>query len=135
MVDGVSDEKLRRYREVCGFAPDGPLPVTYPHILAWSAAFRLMRGRDFPLPVIGLVHIGNVIEQTRPLSTADKLAITVAWDNLRDHDRGRAVDVVTVATVDGRRVWRERSAYLRRTRRTEKAGERSADQIPTPRLT
>lgn len=137
MVDGVSEEKLRQYREICGFAPDGPLPITYPHIMAWSAMFRLMRGRDFPLPLIGLVHIGNIIEQARPLSTSDKLAITVGWDNLRDHERGRAVDVVTVGTVDGRRVWRERSAYLRRTRRADNAIQRSpaTGQIPTPRLT
>jgi acyl dehydratase len=137
MVDGVSDEKLRRYREVCGFAPVGPMPVTYPHILASSAMFRLMRGRDFPLPLLGLVHIGNVIEQTRPLSTSDKVELTVAWANLRDHARGRAVDVVTVATMNGRAVWRERSAYLRRMRGAPRASEWSPadDQIPTPRQT
>src|SRR5215475_9804352 len=110
MVDAVTDAQLRRYLEVCGYPADAKvLPATYPHILAWPPMFRLMRSRAFPLPLIGLVHIGDVIEQCRLLSTQDRLDFTVHWENLRDHERGRAVDVVTEAAVGGQRVWRESS--------------------------
>jgi acyl dehydratase len=135
MVDTVTDAQLRRYREVCGYPADAQtLPPTYPHILAWPPMFRLLRSRDFPLPLIGLVHIGNVIEQCRPLSTQDKLDFTVRWENLRDHERGRAVDVVTQASVDGQRVWREASSYLRRSRHPARAADRgqAKAEIPQP---
>jgi hypothetical protein len=131
MVNGVTDSQLRRYREICGFrADDSVLPPTYPHIQAWPAMFRLLRSREFPLPLIGLVHISNVIEQTRPLSTQDKLDFTVGWTNLRDHERGRAVDVVTEATVDGAVVWRETSSYLRRNRNPAAATDRTPSAPP-----
>jgi acyl dehydratase len=127
MVDAVTDPQLRRYLEVCGYPADAKvLPATYPHILAWSPMFRVLRSRAFPLPLIGLVHIGNVIEQCRPLSTQDKLDFTVGWENLRDHERGRAVDVVTEATVDGQRVWRESSTYLRRSRQPSRPADRNS---------
>jgi acyl dehydratase len=48
----------------------------------------------------------------------DNLDMAVQWENLRDHERGRAVDVLAQATVDGRVVWRERSTYLRRAGRS-----------------
>jgi hypothetical protein len=132
MVDGVNDDRLRRYLDVCGFTADRTtVPATYPHIMAWPAMFRMLRGRDFPLPLIGLVHITNVIEQLQPLSTKDKPDFAVRWENLHDHERGRAVDVVTLATVDGETVWRETSTYLRRSRAPRRAsGSAPAAQIP-----
>jgi acyl dehydratase len=127
--------KLTEYGQVCGFPRLDPLPATYPHIVAFPAMLRLMRRRDFPLPLIGLVHIANVIEQHQPLSTVDNLDLAVAWENLRDHGRGRAVDVVAQATVDGQVVWRERSTYLRRAGRSRGPRPTTPTAIPTPRET
>jgi hypothetical protein len=133
MVGGVNDCQLRRYLEVCGYPSDTVvLPATYPHVLAWPPMFRLLRSRAFPLPLIGLVHIGNVIHQVRPLSTQDKLDFVVRWENLRDHERGRAVDVVTEATVDGRSVWRETSSYLRRSRQLGRSRDRGSAHVDLP---
>jgi acyl dehydratase len=133
MVGGVTDDQLRRYLDVCGYPPDTTvLPATYPHVLAWPPMIRLLRSRAFPLPLIGLVHIGNVIHQVRPLSTQDKLDFAVRWENLRDHERGRAVDVVTEATVDGRWVWRETSSYLRRSRQPGRSPERGLAHVDIP---
>jgi hypothetical protein len=55
------------------------------------------------------VHIENTISQQRPLSTVEELDFTVRWENLRDHVRGRAVDVIIQATVDGAPAWSETS--------------------------
>jgi len=124
----VDDDRLARYRQLCGF-PDGTnLPPTYPHVLAWPVMFRLLRSRAFPLPIIGLVHIHNTIEARQELSTKDDLDFTVRWENLRDHDRGQAVDVVTEARLEGALVWRESSTYLRR-----RASGAPASQTAEPR--
>lgn len=113
------------------------MPSTYPHILAFPATFALMRRRTFPLRLIGLVHIRNVIRVDQPLSTKDHLDFTVRWENLRDHERGRAVDLQTEATVDGQPVWSECSTYLRKAKRSTGPGQRAHaySGIPTPQET
>ena len=51
--------RLADYNRVCGFRLTGTLPVTYPHVLAFPLAMRLMSGSDFPFPVVGLVHVAT----------------------------------------------------------------------------
>jgi acyl dehydratase len=102
------------YARVCGFTLTGTLPVTYPHVLAFPLALKLMTSADFPFPATGVVHLANRIEQRRPLAADEPMDLTVHVENLRPHERGRQVDVVAVATVDGAEVWRDVSTYLRR---------------------
>jgi acyl dehydratase len=124
----IDVDRARRYAALCGFPRTSTvLPPTYPHVLAWPPMFRLLRSREFPFRLIGLVHITNVISQARPLSIRDTPSFTVGWENLREHPRGRAVDVITTATVDGAVVWRECSTYLRRDRRPATAGDAPPD--------
>jgi len=118
----VDREHLRRYARVCGFRLSDVLPATYPHILAFPLSLALMTRADFPFPLVGLVHIGNAIEVLHPLDATAVLVLTVRAENLRDHERGRAVDLVAVATMDGQDVWRSRSAYLRKQGGTTREG-------------
>jgi len=118
----VEREHLRRYAKVCEFRLSDALPPTYPHILAFPLSLALMTRADFPFPLVGLVHIGNTIEVRNPLDATTVLDLTVRAENLRDHERGRAVDLVTVATTDRQEVWRSRSAYLRKEGGTTREG-------------
>ncbi len=56
-----------RYREVCGFAPSGDLPITYPQVWAISLHLWLMTQPGFPFPLLGMVHLRNRIEQLLPM--------------------------------------------------------------------
>ena len=56
---------LARYREVCGFADDGCLPLTYPHVLAMPLHFAILTHPRFVVRLMGLVHIANDIQQVR----------------------------------------------------------------------
>src|SRR5215207_271983 len=114
--DGVAVDRRRlaAYDRVCGFRVSDTLPATYPHVLAFPRAMELMAGRDFPFGVLGLVHVGNAIEQLRPLDAAEPLDIRVWAERLADHPRGRTVDVVAEACADGELAWRDRSTYLHR---------------------
>lgn len=111
---GVDLERLAGYARVCGFRLADTLPITYPHVLAFPLAMRLLSDPRFPLPVIGLVHVANRVTQSRPLRTADRPALTVYATDLRPHDRGRQVDVVAAATLGDVEVWRGVSTYLHR---------------------
>jgi acyl dehydratase len=114
--DGVAvdRERLAAYDRVCGFPLSDTLPATYPHVLAFPLAMELMAAGDFPFGVLGLVHVANAIEQLRPLDAAQPLDLRVWAENLAAHRRGRTVDVVAEAGVDGEVAWRDRSTYLHR---------------------
>ncbi|WP_330239298.1 MaoC/PaaZ C-terminal domain-containing protein [Streptomyces sp. NBC_00525] len=105
---------LAAYRRICGFAADGPLPVTYPHVLAFPQAMRLMTRRGFPLPVTGLVHTWIEIDAHRTLRPEDPLELTVYARELAPHRRGTEVTMVTEARLAGALVWESRSGYLSR---------------------
>jgi acyl dehydratase len=110
----IDRDHLARYAEVCGFTPGETLPVTYPHVLAFPLAMRLMTDQDFPFALPGLVHIGNRIAQHRPVRADETLDLRVWTENLRPHERGRQLDVVSTVTVGGEEVLTNVSTYLRR---------------------
>ncbi|WP_035745655.1 MaoC/PaaZ C-terminal domain-containing protein [Haematomicrobium sanguinis] len=94
-------------------APSGDLvPSAYVHSVAFPVAMSVMTRDDFPLPLLGMVHLSNHVEQTAPISRTDTLDISAWVENLRPHPRGAQLDVHTEASVNGRVVWRERAVYL-----------------------
>ncbi|RZT81973.1 MaoC dehydratase-like protein [Micromonospora violae] len=117
-VGGVTVDRaqLADYDRVCGFRLTDRLPATFPHVMGFPLALRLMTAPDFPLPLVGLVHVGNRITVHRPITADQALDVTTYAENLRPHDRGRQVDVVLVGSVDGEEVWRGVSTYLGRER-------------------
>jgi acyl dehydratase len=118
---------LAAYDRVCGFRLRDELPATYPHVLAFPLAMELLTG-PFPFSPLGLVHVGNRIEQLRPLRADERLALRLWAEDLRAHDRGRQFDVVAEASVDGSLVWRDRSTYLHR----ETGGSSKGDRAEPP---
>lgn len=110
----VDAGQLAAYARVCGFGVRDELPPTYPHVLAFPLAMRLMADGSFPFPLMGLVHVANRVTQYRPLLLTDRFDLHVHCADLRPHDRGRQFDVVHEAVVAGDTVWREVSTYLRR---------------------
>jgi acyl dehydratase len=133
--DGIAVDRRRlaAYDRVCGFRLGDTLPATYPHVLAFPLAMELMAAGDFPFGVLGLVHVGNAIEQRRPLDAGEALDLRVSADRLREHPRGRTVDIVAEGHAGGQLAWRDRSTYLHR----ESAGERRAREdvqatVPAP---
>ncbi|UUU24235.1 MaoC family dehydratase [Streptomyces sp. DSM 40750] len=118
--------RLAAYERVCGF-PTGEdaVPLTYPHVLGFPLTMRIMSGRDFPLPLLGLVHTSIEITRRRRLPATGEYEITVYVDELAPHRRGTEATVVTeVRDGDGgdRGVaWESRSTYLARHRRSEDA--------------
>lgn len=87
------------------------LPHTYPHVVGFPLQMELMSRKDFPLPLMGLVHVENVITVHREVRFDEDLEITVTAQNLRAHPKGKVVDLVTEVDVAGERVWEGRSTY------------------------
>jgi acyl dehydratase len=110
----VDRDHLADYSQLCGFGLSDQLPITYPHVLGFGLSMQLMTGRDFPFPLIGLVHIANRITRYRAIDADERLELRVRAGDLAPHERGRQFTLTTEVTVDGELVWSEESTYLRR---------------------
>ncbi|MFI9569196.1 MaoC family dehydratase [Streptomyces rishiriensis] len=139
--------RLAAYERVCAF-PTGEdaLPLTYPHVLGFPLAMRIMSGRDFPLPLLGLVHTSIEITRRAALPATGAYDLTVYVDRLEPHRKGTEAVVVTELRAtpsqgasDGpdtadEPVWTSTSTYLARHRtETEPTADRTAP--PTTRTT
>ncbi|SDK87788.1 MaoC like domain-containing protein [Actinopolyspora mzabensis] len=120
----IDREHLAAYNRLCGFGTRDELPLTYPHITSFPLAVRLMTDRDFPYPLVGLVHVANRITRHEPVSVTDSMTQRVRLANQRRHPKGQQFDVITETSVDDRLVWSETSTYLRR--------GASDDSVPRP---
>ncbi|MFE2425706.1 MaoC/PaaZ C-terminal domain-containing protein [Streptomyces sp. NPDC059373] len=123
--------RVAAYARVCGFGTTEPVPLTYPHILGFPLAAKLMAARSFPLPLLGLVHTSIEITQHWPLSVHDRPELTVYAEELRPHHRGTEAVVVTEARLDGTLVWYDRSTYLSR-HRTDRTAPSEAPPVDPP---
>jgi hypothetical protein len=112
----IDPARVAAYARVCGYAPGPELPLTYPHILGFPLAARLMAARAFPLPLLGLVHTSIRITAHAPLTAADRPDLAVSATGLRPHRRGTEVTLLTEARVSGDLVWQDHSTYLARHR-------------------
>ncbi|MFS8204837.1 MaoC/PaaZ C-terminal domain-containing protein [Streptomyces sp. CWNU-52B] len=115
--------RLAAYERACGFDVGADeLPLTYPHVLGFPAAMRLMSERAFPLPLLGLVHTSIEITRRRALTTTGVYELSVHVEDLVPHRRGTEAVVVTEARAAGELVWESRSTYLARHRTTPEPG-------------
>lgn len=128
----IAPGPLASYSRICGFSESGTLPLTYPHVLGFPLAMRLMTGRSFPLPVVGLVHTWIEITRHRAPHPTEVLELTVYADALAPHRRGTEVTMVTEARSGGELVWESRSGYL--SRHSARGASPAAESGPPPTL-
>ncbi|RVU16562.1 hypothetical protein EOT10_36480 [Streptomyces antnestii] len=125
--------RLAAYREVCGFDADSAvLPVTYPHVLGFPLAMRIMAERRFPLPLLGLVHTSLTVTQGHDLPVGERYELSVHVKELTPHRRGTEATVVTELRAGDTRAWTSASTYLAR-HRTDAPGDTApAEGRPEP---
>ena len=110
----VDPAHLARYARVCGFRLGGPVPATYPHVLAFGLHMSLMTRGDFPFAPVGLVHVENCITQYRPIRIHEVLELRAHATQSEPHAKGQTFALGTQARVGEELVWEERSTMLRR---------------------
>ncbi|MDK8450498.1 MaoC/PaaZ C-terminal domain-containing protein [Corynebacterium mastitidis] len=108
----IDPAHLAAYTQATGLRLGNTVPVTYPYVLAFPLAIKVMGAPDFPFNAVGAVHLTNVIEQHRPIALTDALDIKVHAENLRPHRKGLLIDMVTEVTVGGELAWRQTSGFL-----------------------
>ncbi|WP_406007401.1 MaoC/PaaZ C-terminal domain-containing protein [Streptomyces sp. NBC_00637] len=125
--------RLAAYERVCAF-PTGEdsLPLTYPHVLGFPLAMRIMSGRGFPLPLLGLVHTSIEMTRHSALAATGSHELTVYVERLAAHRRGTAAVVVTEMRDGDALVWESTSTYLTRHRTEATPAPREAEPGAPP---
>ena len=85
---------LTAYQHLIGETASDILPAGYIHALTFPVAMSVMSRDDFPLPLLGMIHLSNHVEQRSPVVFTEPLDVTARVENLRGHRTGTQVDVV-----------------------------------------
>lgn len=117
---------LARFRDVCGFAGDGQLPVAYPHVLAMPLHIALLTRREFVVRLMGLIHVANRIDWLRPLPEQAEYALRAWVEGHAETDRGQEFQLLTELSDRDGVAWRECCTLLARRRATGPQASRTA---------
>lgn len=126
----VNPEAVAAYRKVCGFAESPMLPATYPHILAFGLQLQLLTAREFPFPLLGLVHLSNRIRVFRPMGGVSDVRVSVHTRNLQPHAKGATFDLITTVEDSLGLLWEGESRMLCRGVKLD--GEAPEQSLPAP---
>lgn len=120
----LDQERLDAYRHLIGDqvgASDGEsTPPGFVHISLFGMQLALMSRPDFPLPMLGMVHVANRIEQLRTLTCAEPLTARTWARALALRPVGgeghlaTQVELVTEVRTEGAVAWQGVSTYLAR---------------------
>lgn len=107
-------ENLTAYQHLVGETASDVLPAGFLHAMAFPVAMSVLNRDDFPLPLLGMIHLRNVVEQFIPARFTEPLDITARAEGLRAHRAGTQLDVLAEirGSGDGAVRWRGVSTYL-----------------------
>lgn len=108
----ATPEKVDAFQRLLGRPQAGFLPSGYVHTLVFPVAVSVLARRDFPLPLLGMIHLRNEIAHLRPIRLDEPLSATAWAENLLPHRSGTQVDVVVDIQSGPELVWKGRSTYL-----------------------
>lgn len=120
----LSAAHLQRYREVCSVPAGTELPPAYLHLVAMPMHMQLFVVRNFPVKVLGLIHLRNTIRVLHPVEQRAPLRLTVHFDTMRITDFGQEYDFVTRYEQNGAVVWEEVSTMFARGNTAPKEGSK-----------
>lgn len=111
----LSASHIQRYREVCAVPASAQgLPPAYLHVLAMPLHMKLFVVDNFPVKVLGLIHLRNTIRVLAPVEERAPLKMRVYFETMRVTDFGQEYDFTTSYEQNGTVVWEEISTMFAR---------------------
>lgn len=103
---------IERYRTVCGIPESPYLPHAFPHVLAMPLHMYIFTAPNFPVKVLGLIHLRNTIRALHPIPVDAELRIVAEWETMRETPTGQEYDLITRAYSNNQLMWEEISTML-----------------------
>lgn len=119
----LSTAHLARYCELCAVPRSAAgLPPAYLHVVAMPMHMQLFVAKDFPVKVLGLIHLRNTIRVMHEVDVHRPLRLSVLFDTIRLTDFGQEYDFTTRYEQDDEVVWEEISTMFARGEPVSKEG-------------
>ncbi len=106
-------DSLKKYETVLGLTSSKVLPVLYPHVLAGGMHMHMLSHPDFPIRLLGSVHLKNTIKQYQAIDIESEMELHSAIGEYRLTEKGLEFDFSTQVKVEGNVVWEEVSIYFK----------------------
>lgn len=98
--------------------------------MAGGLHMHMLLHPDFPVKVLGLVHLANDIELLRPIPQDAALALDCRLETGRSKPRGDEFQLVTEALCQGELAWRETMRFLAPAPRDGRRPPRESLELP-----
>ncbi|WP_246954431.1 MaoC/PaaZ C-terminal domain-containing protein [Brachybacterium sp. Marseille-Q7125] len=122
----IDAERARDFDHLMGGAATDLVHPGVLHVLAFPVALALMARRDFPFPLLGVVHLRNQVLQHRPVKVGELVDVECRVRDLRPHRKGRTFEAVaTILGQDGQIIATDVSTYLAKGAGTGDAAEKT----------
>lgn len=129
----ATPEKVAAFQGLMGRFQSQFLPSGYVHTLAFPVAVSVLARRDFPLPLLGMIHLRNEVRHLHPIAIDERLSVTARVEKLLPHRSGTMADVVVDVEAASQLVWSGRSTYLAKGVQAAAPGTDSSDPAVTDR--
>ncbi len=105
---------LAAYREIVGEtqSSEGTLPPLALQLAAAPLHLQLLADARFPFPALGIIHVGQSVEQREPLRADQPLELRASTTEAAEAKRGITFGLVTEARAEGELVWRGETTAL-----------------------
>lgn len=84
----------------------------YVHALGFPLTMSLLVRKDFPLPLLGMLHITNHVTQTRGIELDEPMELIASIENPRSHYAGTLIDSIVRVNLGGDEVMTDTAGYL-----------------------
>lgn len=101
-----------RFQRVASGSVGNKVSPAYLHTLGFLPSLELMADKEFPLPVLGMVHVYNRFELLEPVWVNEELTVETSVSAPRRHPKGAVVDIHVTGRRGGAPVFEETSVYL-----------------------
>ena len=109
----IDSERARDFDHLMGGPATDLVHPGVLHVLAFPISLSLMARRDFPFPLLGLVHLRNQVLQHRPVRVGELVDVECPVRDLQPHRKGRTFEAVaTILSEDGEIIATDVSTYL-----------------------
>jgi acyl dehydratase len=131
MFNGVKPDgqKIRRYKQVCGFAsdlgandPDSEtcIPASYLQTLFIGLLGKFITTAHFPINPMGLIQVGQSFEQKRAVKTDEVLDLSCQLQGITKTLKGIHTQFLLEISSDKEMVWRGISTFFTRSKNKQK---------------
>ncbi len=110
----IDRSRLQRYNAVCGFDESHGIAATFPQVMAFPLQLVMMTDKQFPLPLLGMVHVRNSIQMFRPFSPDEHFDLEVTLGGQQQVEKGIEFDIDSTICVGQETVWRASATMLHR---------------------